>query len=233
MRLLLACLFTLTGLTSFTQLLTWTPSFPVENDGSQNLVITVDATKGNQGLLNYTPTNDVYIHIGVITSASTSSSDWKYVKTTWGTTDAAARATNIAANRWQFTIPGSLRTYFGITNASETIQKIAILFRNGAGTRVQRNTDGSDMYIPIYTSDLAVRINQPATQPHFNPIPEPQNWVIGSNFNVSAISNRTANLALYHNGTLVASANNTTSVSGSSVVTVAGNQQLIAILTEG
>jgi glycosidase len=233
MRLLLVCLFTLTGITSFSQLLTWTPPFPVENDASQNFVITLDVTKGNQGLLNYTPVNDVYVHIGVITSASTSSSDWKYVKTTWGTTDAAARATNIAANRWQFSIQGSLRTYFGITNPSETIQKIAILFRNGSGTRVQRNADGSDMYIPIYSNDLAVRITQPATQPHYIPVPEPQNWTIGSNFSFSANSNKAANLRLYHNGALVGSADNATLVTGSSNVSAAGNQQLIAVVTEG
>ena len=233
MRLLLLCLFTFSGLHSISQLLSWTPSFPVENDANQNFVITLDATKGNQGLLNYTPVNDVYVHIGVITSASTSSSDWKYVKTTWGTTDAAARATNIAANRWQFTIQGSLRSYFGITNASETIQKIAILFRSGSGARVQRNTDGSDMYIPVYSSNLAVRITQPATQPQYIPVPEPVNWTVGTNFTLTASSNRTANLRLYHNSNLVGTADNATTVTGNSVVSIAGNQQLVAVAIEG
>ncbi len=32
------------------QLLTWTPDFSLDND---NLTITVDATKGNQGLMNF------------------------------------------------------------------------------------------------------------------------------------------------------------------------------------
>src|SRR5678815_6107027 len=53
------------------QLLSWSPPFPKEDDISQTLVITLDATKGNQGLLNYTPTNDVYVHTGVITNLST------------------------------------------------------------------------------------------------------------------------------------------------------------------
>jgi hypothetical protein len=52
------------------QLLSWAPSFPQENDAPTNVVITADATKGNQGLLNYTPTNDVYVHIGVMTNLS-------------------------------------------------------------------------------------------------------------------------------------------------------------------
>ena len=59
------------------QLLTWTPDFPKEND---NIIITLDASKGNQGLFNYSTTSDVYVHIGLITSASTSATDWKYAK---------------------------------------------------------------------------------------------------------------------------------------------------------
>ncbi|MGZ8516762.1 MAG: hypothetical protein ACXWWD_05400, partial [Chitinophagaceae bacterium] len=47
------------------QLLTWSPVFPKEND---NVTVTVDATKGNQGLSGFT--GDVYVHIGLITSAS-------------------------------------------------------------------------------------------------------------------------------------------------------------------
>ncbi|HEX2629352.1 MAG TPA: hypothetical protein VHM26_10075, partial [Chitinophagaceae bacterium] len=50
------------------QLLIWTPDFPKDND---NISITVDATKGNTGLNNYTPVTDVYVHTGVITNLST------------------------------------------------------------------------------------------------------------------------------------------------------------------
>jgi len=61
------------------QLLTWTPDFPKDND---NISITLDASKGNQGLFNYSNTADVYVHVGLITSASTSATDWKYAKFT-------------------------------------------------------------------------------------------------------------------------------------------------------
>src|SRR5947208_12735395 len=110
------CALSVMGLQA--QLLSWTPPFPKENDPSQTLVITVDATKGNQGLLNYTPATDVYVHIGVITNLSTSSSDWKYVPFTWGTTTPAANAPSAGTNKWKYTITGSLRTFFGITNPS-------------------------------------------------------------------------------------------------------------------
>ncbi|MEO5647578.1 MAG: hypothetical protein ABIQ56_04400, partial [Chitinophagaceae bacterium] len=138
------------SLHSSAQLLQWTPSFIVES--SDPVVITVDATKGNQGLLNYSPTSDVYIHTGVITNLSTTPSDWRYVKFSqnFNQPNTALQATPAGTNKWTFTIPGGLRAYYGLTNPAEQILKIALLFRNGAGTKVQRNTDGSDMYIPIY-----------------------------------------------------------------------------------
>ena len=78
----------LLSLTSHAQLLTWTPSFPKDND---NITITMDATKGNQGLMGFS--GNVYVHVGVITSASTSGANWLYVPFTWGSTTAAAQAT--------------------------------------------------------------------------------------------------------------------------------------------
>src|SRR5678815_2477515 len=93
MLLLLLLPFSLT--VSYSQLLTWTPNFPVDNDPSTNIVITVDATKGNQGLMNYTPTGDVYVHIGLITDSSTAAANWQYSKFTWGTTPPEAQAVYI------------------------------------------------------------------------------------------------------------------------------------------
>src|SRR6266498_5297015 len=160
-RMLLLTIATVAGFVLNAQLLTWSPPFPKENDPSQTLVITTDATKGNQGLLNYSPTTDVYVHIGVITTSSTSSADWKHSLFTWGTTTAAANAPFAGTNKWQFTITGSLRTFFNVTDPNEIILKIAILFRNGKGSNAQRNADGGDMYVPVYGNTLAVRIDQP------------------------------------------------------------------------
>lgn len=236
-RLLLLIVALGCGLVSFPQLLTWTPPFPVENDPAQTLVITVDASKGNQGLLNYTSTTDVYVHIGVITSKSTGSNDWKYSKFTWATTPVAANAAYIGNNKWTYTISGSLRTFFGITDVTETIQKIAILFRNGAGdnNRVQRNTDNSDMYIPVYPSGaLAVRLSAPPAEPKFTPVPEPQSWTIGTSFTVSANASKPSAMKLYHNGAVIAtSSGNVTSLSGTSAVSAAGNQQIVAEAFDG
>jgi 1,4-alpha-glucan branching enzyme len=232
-RMLLLAIAGFAGFVLNAQLLTWSPSFPTENDPSQTLVITVDATKGNQGLLNYTPTSDVYVHIGVITNLSTSSSNWKYVTTTWGTTAAAANAPTAGTNKWKYTITGSLRSFFGITDPNETILKIAILFRSGDGNKKQANTDNGDMYVPVYGSTLAVRIDQPLMQPKYNPVPETQSWIVGTNFSVTANANKLSAMKLYHNGNMIASQANTQTLSGSSVVAAEGNQQIIAEANDG
>jgi glycosidase len=228
-RLLLLVLTVVNVAFAQAQLLTWTPAFPTENGGIE---ITVDATKGNQGLLGFT--GDVYVHIGAITSKSTGSSDWKYSKFAWATTPAEAKATSLGNNKWKYTIT-NLRTFFGITDPSETIRYIAILFRNADATKVQRNAvDASDMYIPVYSSsELAVRLTTPAREPRFLPTPETQAWSVGTAFTFSADANQASTLKLYHNGTVIATANNATTISGNSAVTAAGNQQLIAEATTG
>ncbi|RYZ25423.1 MAG: hypothetical protein EOO10_18310, partial [Chitinophagaceae bacterium] len=234
-RLLLLTIALLCGIFSFAQLLTWTPAFPTENDASQNLVITVDASKGNKGLLNYSPSTDVYVHTGVITNLSSSQSDWKYVKfnQNFNQPNTQLQATYIGNNKWQFTIPGSLKTYYNVP-AGETILKIAILFRTGNGGLKQANSDNSDMYVPIYSSSLAVRLSQPPTEPKYVPTPEPQTWTIGTNFSVVAEANKSSAMKLYHNGNVIASSSgNVPSITGNSSVTVAGEQQLVAEANDG
>ena len=230
-RLLLLIAATLCGLFSFAQLLTWTPAFPKETDP---ITITMDATKGNQGLQNYTPTTDVYVHIGVITNKSTNPDDWKYVPFTWATTPPAGNAVYAGSNKWTYTISGSLRSFFGITDPTESILKIAILFRSGDGNRAQRNADGSNMYIPVYTNDVAVRFSQPVLQPKFTPVPETQPWSVGTNISLTADANKPSTMKLYHNGNVIAtSAGNVTTLTGSSTITATGVQQLVAEANDG
>src|SRR5258705_618643 len=214
--------------TASAQLLTWTPDFAKDND---NIVITMDATKGNQGLNNYTPTADVYVHVGVITNLSANPTDWRYVKFTWATTPPAAQATFQGSNKWQYTIT-NIRSFF-VVPAGETILKIAILLRNGAGTSVQRNTDGSDMYIPVYGNTIAVRFTVPFFQPTYYHIPEPINKQVGDNINLTAIGNNSSTMKLYLNGTVIQTASSAITISANPTVSVAGNQIVLAEANDG
>ena len=231
----LGCLSLLVILCSDAQLLTWTPSFPVEDDAATSLVINVDASKGNRGLFEYAMTNDVYVHTGVITNKSTGSSDWKYVKfnQNFNLPNAALSAAYLGNSQWRFTITGSLRSYYGITDATEHIQKIAILFRNGNGSKKQANTDGSDMYIPVYSSALAIRITEPPIQPTYKPVPEPIQKVSGDNINIAAVANKSATLKIFLNGVLIRTNANSTGIATNHTLTQTGNTRIIAEADDG
>jgi 1,4-alpha-glucan branching enzyme len=221
----------LVSLQSFSQLLSWTPGFPQES--TTPFTITMDATKGNQGLLNYTPTSDVYVHIGVITNLSTDPSNWKHVTSVWGNTNPAFQATYLGNNKWSFTITGGLRTFFGISNPAETIQKIAIIFRSGNGNFKQTNTDGSDMYIPIYDNGLHTRIDNPFRQPKYVPIPEPITKNVGDPLPIVVNASLAGStIQLYFNGTLFPTVNGTKD-SISTSISASGNQTIIAKATNG
>ena len=224
---LLLCVFLFANFCR-SQLLIWTPEFPKDND---NVTITVDATKGNQGLLSFA--GNVYVHVGVITNLSTGPSNWRYSKFTWGSTEAAALAASAGTNKWAYTI-NNIRTFFGVP-AGETILRIAILFRAGNCTDcpAQRNADLSDMYVPVYDNNLAVRFNVPLMQPLYTPIPEPINKMVGENINITAVASGNSNMRLLLNGSEILTANNVTSISANPTLTVAGNQTLVAEVVVG
>ncbi len=227
MRITFTLFFLLCLITAKSQLLTWSPDFIGES--SDPVEITVDATKDNQGLKDYALTSDVYVHIGVITNLSANSTDWKHTPFTWATTNPAAQCTYLGNNKWKYTITGGLRSFFGITDASEKIQKIAILFRSGDGNKVQRNTDGSDMHIPVYDAGFYVRLDEPFREPKYTPVAEPINKNVGESISITAKSSQNAILKLYLNGTQIGTAaTNAASVSATAVISTPGTQTIIA-----
>ena len=213
------------------QLLTWTPAFPKDND---NITITVDAAKGNQGLLGFS--GDVYVHIGLITSASSNPGDWEHVPFSWPGAPVTGQAIPAGTNKWSYTI-NNIRNFFGVTNAGETIKAIAILFRDEAGNKVQRNADvtidNGNMYVPVYDNSVAIRFTAPVFQPEYIPKPEPLSKVIGDNISLTAIANKPATLNLYLNGTLIQTAASATTISANPIITTGGNTTIIAEAIDG
>lgn len=227
----IVCLLLLTG-SSYAQLLQWSPAFPKES--SSSITLTCDASRGNKGLLGYTPVSDVYVHIGVITSLSTSSSDWKYVvNNNFNAPATIVQTVSLGNDKWSFTINGGLRSFFGITNTAERVVKIAILFRSGNGSKVQRNADGSDMYVPVYDDGLYARIDSPLMQPLFRPIPQTIAVTTGDHLPVKAVASKAATCKIFFNGNLVNTATAATAVSADLVITGTGSQSVIAEANDG
>lgn len=112
------------------QVITTDPVFAL---ASAPVVITFHADRGDMGMKDYTG-DDVYAHTGVITNLSSGQSDWKYVVSgTWSTTvppPDKVKLTRVDANTYTLTISPSIRAFYGVPE-SETIQKMAFVFRNG------------------------------------------------------------------------------------------------------
>jgi 1,4-alpha-glucan branching enzyme len=227
----IVCLFILLigHLPAYTQLLSVMPSFPKDN---ATIIITADCTKGNKGLMDYANPGDVYVHTGVITSSSNSSSDWKYVKfNNFNIGDPSVKAIALGNNRYSFSI-ANIRAFYGVP-AGEVIKKIAILFRNGAGSLVQRNTDGSDMYITVYDASLAGKFALPAMEPRYIPVPEPIRKNTGDNIAIAYTASLPGTISLFFNGVQVNTANNVDSIYANPVITAGGNQQIVGRISNG
>lgn len=210
------------------QLLSWSPAFPKDQD---IIKIVMDATKGNKGLLDFK--ENVYVHVGLITSASRNGTDWKYAPFTWGGTAPASLAVSLGNNKWQFTIT-NIRNYFNVP-AGESIKNIAILFRSGncSNCAAQRNADGSDMYIPVYDDGLYVRFEKPVLQPFISPVPEPIKINVGDFIDVKMVCNKTSLLEMQLNQQKVFTTSSADSLIGRFNFTIPGNYTITGIASNG
>lgn len=134
------------------QVVTTSPEI-VQTD-SRNIVITYHADQGDRGLEGLTANSKVYAHTGVITNLSTSGSDWKYAPS-WLDNSAKYEMKWIAANTWTLTIP-AIDSYYGITNPSEVVKKLAFVFRNADGSRKGKNANGSDIFVDVAAAGFAI-----------------------------------------------------------------------------
>ena len=199
----------------FAQVVTSDPQFPVDSD---TVTVYFHAKEGTGGLAGYT--GDVYAHTGVITNLSTSSSDWRYVKTQWGDNTPATKMTRISTDEYKITIK-NIRKYYGVPS-SEKILKMAFVFRSGVqvnGNYLQgKDTGGKDIFVDVYQGGVHVKLLQPSTNPTFVEKGSTLNFMgIGS---ISGSTSSSLSLKLMVNGTQVASAQNDTlsySMSASSI----------------
>lgn len=192
------------------------PVFATEND---SVVITFDATQGNAALLNQT---QVYAHTGVITSKSSSPTDWKYVQGNWGTAEAKVKMTNIGNNKHQ--ISYRIRDFYAVPSG-ETVSRLAFVFRDAAGTNVGRATDGSDIFVDLYTAGLAAKFTSPNQTPSITKQ--------GNNVIVSILASEAANIKLFSNGTLVFEEPSSATLNYTYITPAVGKYELTTEVTKG
>ena len=178
----------------------WTePPFPSASD---EVTLYYDAMQGNGELEGVIP---VYIHTGLITSNSASPTDWQYVNMPWASTDPDWVMNFEGTNLWSYNFGGqTLGDFFGLP-AGVTAEQLAMVFRNGNGSLVGRDTDGSDIFLPLNDGSFSAVFLQPQTE---NALA-----VMGELFPLQASASEPASLAFVVDGDTLASADNAVQLS--------------------
>ena len=139
-------LFTTFSFVLFTLLLVaqvTTDPNPVPVGHTGKVTITFDPTGGNGGMIGATK---CYAHTGLITSASTSDSDWKNVIGSWrGATQPQLTATN--DGKWQLTID-NIFTFYGVPE-STNIKKLAFVFHDDPGGKKEGKAASGDIFVVL------------------------------------------------------------------------------------
>lgn len=142
---LVMCLLVTISLSSIAQIVNVSPA--VLREVSENVVITYHADQGNRQLMGYT--GNVYAHIGVITNRSTSSSDWRYASI-WGENIEKYKMSYVGTNTWTLNI-GDIRKFFNISEMSEYVKQIALVFRSADGLLEGKTSSNGDIFITLNT----------------------------------------------------------------------------------
>ena len=133
----------LAPITCLSQVVWSDPPFPSIDD---QVTLYYDASQGNGELGGVVP---VYIHTGLITSQSNTPNDWQYVTMPWASTDIQWVMGYEGVNLWSYDFGGqTLSDFYGIDDGVEA-EQLAMVFRNGSGSLVGRDTDGGDLFLPL------------------------------------------------------------------------------------
>ena len=174
------------------QIVSVDPVFFAETD---NITVIYDANQGSRGLVGET---QVYMHAGVVTNLSTSSTQWRHVVGNWGTDDARVKMTNIGDNKHR--ISYNIRQFHNVP-ANERVLRLAFVFRNVNGSKEGKTADLQDIFVDVYdpASGLQALLLTP-TEKSF--IAQPESLIP-----VKIATSATAEIHLFDNNTLLTSEN--------------------------
>ena len=216
-KIFLICLFVILSFAHLqAQVVTISPQFATQSD---NITITFDATKGNAALLGQ---STVYAHAGVITSLSSTPTSWKYVQGNWGTDDSKVKMTSIGNNKFQLSY--NITNFYGVPS-SEKVLKLAFVFRNVSGSIVGRESDGSDIFVPL--SDGAFNI-------HFITPSIPGTILsLGDSISINGASSLKGDIKLFINDSIMIHYSSDSIISKTFYATTAGKYKIILSATLG
>ena len=176
----------------YSQLIVTNPVFPKENE---SVLIYFDATQGTAGLKDCACS--IYVHTGVITDKSTSSADWKYVQTTWGTVNPNWEMKKVPgkSNLYSFEITPSIRSFYKVPSG-ELILKLAFVFRNANGSKEGKEVGAKDIFYSVFqTTGLTGILEEPSLPGKL--------LNLSSAISIKAIFSALVNISLVDNDSLI------------------------------
>ena len=183
------------------------PAIPTS---TTEITITLDAS--GTGLEGYT--GDVYAHTGVLTTTSTSTSDWKYVIAEWNVNTDKAKLTRTATDTYTFVITPKIADFYNITNGDK-VTDLALVFRSSDGSK----QTSPDYFIKIYEEGLNVTFTTPSNNSVLN---------LNNNITISAEASIDADLELLLNGTSIKTESASKNISTTYVLNTTGYHTLKA-----
>jgi hypothetical protein len=150
-RIIFICLAGLLTLTGKSQVIQVSPQYPTVND---EITVVLDVSQCDCDLEDYT--GDIYAHTGLITPESSDPGDWKYVIAEWSENLEKAKLTKTGTTTYELLITPNLKTYYG-TDAGETVQELAFVFRNSDGSK-----QTSNIYYDVYEPGLNIEFTNPS-----------------------------------------------------------------------
>lgn len=186
MKKIFFALFIVFGLSGMAQVVTLQPTFVTQDD---TVTVIFDASLGNGELAGVA---QVYAHTGVITNASSTNTDWRHVQGNWGTADNKVKMTALGNDRHM--IQYHIKSFYNIP-AAETAYRLAFVFRDAAGNKVGRASDGSDIFVDLFQGGYEARFT----------LPDQRGLVVdlGDQIALRAEASEPSTISIFQNGTLV------------------------------
>ena len=161
-------------------------------DGKVTIIF--NPNEGNKGMVGATK---CFAHTGLITSASSTDGDWKYVIDSWRGSSTKGQFTKDGDN-WKLEIPNIYEFY--ACPKSTVIKKLAFVFHDGPGGEKEGKTaEGSDIFVELVDAGLAASL--------VTTMPELTSQ--GDQVTLKGLSTQPADLTLKLNGEVVMTASGT------------------------
>lgn len=220
--LLLACIGCIFGASA--QIMTTSPEILTESSSDVVLYYHADSPLGNDGLKGQPSSAEIYAHAGVITNKSTGDTDWKYAPAKgWGDNSPKYKLEYVSPNVWALKI-GKIREYFEISDASEKVKKIALVFRTADTTKEGKTKANGDIYVEVHEDGFALEFS---TSNESRAVTSP------TTFNFKAITTENATITIKAGETTIAQQSGVTNLTAQYALTQPGSIDVTATATNG